>query len=197
MDNDAWVATGSDVNLVVIILERWVGKIVEWARRQGPQFDRAKTDAALFTRRRGLKKLRQPKLTAKIRVSNRFTQFNKEATRWLGIWMDAQLTLKEDHNQCMKKSRAAEATLGTLTKTYGVVPENVGAVQLSCVQAVALYGSELWWDPKDVARREDLQLLLNRQARSLLGVLPTTPRGALLRESRPTPGPGILDCSQQ
>jgi hypothetical protein len=81
----------------------------------------------------------------------------------------------------MKKARAAEARLRTLTKTYGVVPESVRAIQVACVQAVALYGSELWWDPREVGRRDDLQLLLNRQARSILGALPTTPRGALMR----------------
>jgi len=95
--------------------------------------------------------------------------------------MDAHLTFKEQHNRCMKKARAAEARLRTLTKTYGVVPESVRAVLVACVQAVALYGSKLWWDPREVGRRDDLQLLLNQQARSILGVLPTTPQGALMR----------------
>jgi len=61
----------------------------------------------------------------------------------------------------MKKARAAEARLRSLTKTYGVVLESVRAVQVACVQAVAQYGSELWWDPREVGRRDDLQLLLN------------------------------------
>jgi len=50
----------------------------------------------------------------------------------------------------MKKARAAEARLRSLSKTYGVVPESVRAVQVACVQAVALDGSELWWDPREV-----------------------------------------------
>ena len=66
-----------------------------------------------------------------------------------------------------------------------------------CIQAVALYGSELWWDPKEGGRRDDLQLLLNRQARSILGALPTIPRGALMSESGLTPAPVILDSRQQ
>jgi len=76
--------------------------------------------------------------------------------------MDAHLTFKEHHNRCMKKARAPEARLWSLTKTYGIVPECVRAVQVACVQAVALYGSELWWDPKEVGRQDDLQLLQNR-----------------------------------
>jgi len=66
-----------------------------------------------------------------------------------------------------------------------------------CVQAVAQYGSELWWDPREVGRRDDLELLLNRQTRSMLGALPTTPRGALMRESGLTPPLVSLDYRQQ
>ena len=80
----------------------------------------------------------------------------------------------------MKKARAAEARLRTLTKTYGVLPEISRAVQVPRVQAVALYGSELWSDPSEVCRRDALQLLLNRQARSILGALLTTLQGALM-----------------
>jgi hypothetical protein len=68
---------------------------------------------------------------------------------------------QKQHNHCMKKARAAEARLSTLTTTYGIVPESVRAVQLVCIQVVSLDGSELWWDPKEVGRRDDLQLLLN------------------------------------
>jgi len=114
-----------------------------------------------------------------------------------GRVVGAHLTFTDHHNQCMKTARAAEAMLGTITMTYGVVPESVRAIQVVCVQAVALYGSELWWDPREVDRRDDLQHLLNRQARSILGALPTTLWGALMRESGLTPAPVILDSRQQ
>ena len=45
--------------------------------------------------------------------------------------MDAHLTFKEHHNRCMKKAREADARLRTLTKTYGVVPESVRAIQMA------------------------------------------------------------------
>jgi len=197
VDDLGWVATGSDVTHVVTILERCAAKSIEWASRRGLQFDTAKTEAALFTRRRGHWKHLRLKRTAKISVGNGIIRSNTQAIRWLGVWMDAHLTFKRQHNQCMKNARAAEARLRTLTKTYGVVPESVRAVQVACVQAVALYGSELWWDPREVGRRDDLQLLLNRQARSILGALTTTPQGGLMTESGLTPAPVILDASQQ
>ena len=144
MDDLGCVPTGSHVNQVVTILERWAGKSIAWASRRGLHFDIAKMDAPLFTRKRGHKKHLWPKLTAKITVGNGFIQFNKEATHWLGVWMAAHLTWKEHHNRCRRKARAAEGRLRTLTKTYGVVPETVRAVQVACIQAVAVYGSELW-----------------------------------------------------
>jgi len=161
VDNLGWVATGSDVNHVVSILERCAAQSIELASRRGLQFDTAKTEAALFTRRRGHRRNLQPKLTAKIRVGNGSIRSNAQATRRLGVWMDGHLSFKEHYNRCMKKARAAEARLRTLTKIYGVVPESVRAVQVACVQAVALYGSKLWWDPREVGRQDDLQLLLN------------------------------------
>jgi len=111
--------------------------------------------------------------------------------------MDAHLTFKEHHNHCMKKARAAEARQCVLTKMHGMVPERVRAIQVACVQAGALYGSELWWDPKEIGRQEDLELLLNRQARSTLGALPTMPLGPLMRDSGLTPAPVVLDSRQQ
>ena len=197
VDNVRWVAIGSDVNQVVRKLEACARQSIDWAERSELEFDTTKTEAALFTRRRCHLKHLRPKLTAKIRVGNGFIKFNKQATRWLGVWMDAHLMFKEHHNRCMKKARAAEARLRSLTGMYRVVPACVIAVQVACVQAVALYSSELWWDPKTGSGQDDLQLLLNRQARSTLGALPTTPRGALMRDSGLTPAAVALDARQQ
>jgi len=162
VDDVGWVATAKDINRVVQRLEAWAAQSIVWTSRRDLQFDTAKTAAAPFTHRNGHKKHLWLKLTAKIKVGNGFVRFNKEAMRWLGVWMDAHLTFKEHHNQCMKKARAAEAQLRTLTKMHGILPVRVRAVHIPCVQAVALYGCELRWDPQEIGRREDLQLLLNR-----------------------------------
>jgi len=51
--------------------------------------------------------------------------------------------------------------------------------------------------PREVGRPDDLQLLLNSQTRSILGVLTTTAQGALMRQSGLTPGQVISDSRQQ
>jgi hypothetical protein len=68
---------------------------------------------------------------------------------------------------------------------------------VACVQVVALYGSELWWDPREVGRGEDLQVFLNRQSRSILGALRHTLQGELMREQGLTPALVNLDSRQQ
>jgi len=56
VDDLGWVATGNDVNQVDEKLEACTAESIEWASRRDLQFDTAKTEAALFTRRRGHKK---------------------------------------------------------------------------------------------------------------------------------------------
>jgi hypothetical protein len=85
-------------------------------------------------------------------VGNSFARFNREATRWLGVWMAAHLTFKEHHNRCMKTARAAVAQLQSLTGTHGVETECVRVLQTACIQAIQLCVSELWWDPKQDSR---------------------------------------------
>jgi hypothetical protein len=63
-----------------------------------------------------------------------------------------------------------------------MAPANVRKIQVAAVQAVALYGAELWWDGQQ-DRRENLQLLVNRQARAITGALPSTALGPLIKES--------------
>jgi len=80
VDDLGWVATGKDVNQAVKKLEACAAESIEWASRRDLQLNTAKTEAALFTHRRGHKKHLQPKLTAKIKVGDGFVRFNKEAT---------------------------------------------------------------------------------------------------------------------
>jgi len=196
-DDIGWVAIGKDVNQVVRKLEPCAAERINWASRRDLQFDTVKTEATRFTCRRCHKMHLRPELTAKISVAAGFVRFNKDATWWQGVWMDAHLTLKEHHNRCIKKAWAAEARLHVLTRMHGIVPERARAIQVASVQAVALYGSKLWWEPKEIGRREDLQLRLNWQARITLGSLPTTPLGLLMRDSGLTAVPVVLDSRQQ
>jgi hypothetical protein len=46
----------------------------------------------------------------------------------------------------MSKAYRAEARVRSLRGQFGLSPENVRKIQVAAIQAVALYGAELWWD---------------------------------------------------
>jgi hypothetical protein len=148
----------------------------------------------LFTRKRG-QELREQVQRARIRVGGRQVSFNQEATRWLGIWLDAGLTFKAHYLTRLQKARTAEARVRTLCRGQGLPPGLVRRTQVAAVQAVALYGSELWWQgQKD--RLKGMQQMVNRQARAVTGMFRTTPIGPLIREAGLEPAETLLESRQ-
>jgi hypothetical protein len=69
---------------------------------------------------------------------------------------------------------------------------------VAAVQAVALYGAELWWDEtKNHSRTTDLQKLVNQQSRSITGLLRTTPIGLLVKEAGLRSADSVLATRQR
>ena len=110
---------------------------------------------------------------AKIKVGTDSISFNKEATRWLGVWLDSQLKFTSHINERVRRARTAEIQIKGLTKTYGLVPSLIRRIQLSVVQSTALYGAELWWKSQKNHERT-IQQMINRQARSITGMYYST-----------------------
>jgi ribonuclease HI len=166
----------------------------KWAATNGVEFDLARTEGVFFSRGR-----RAP--TAVFRTGGREVPFNKKATRWLGIWLDTQLTLGGHQKAMMKKGRKAMGRLQRLTREMGLTPANCRKVMSACVQSVAMYGSELWW--KGATGRgmaggvEELQKLVNREARAVTGCFRTTNMGALSAEAGIRPASTQLDNRQR
>jgi hypothetical protein len=108
--------------------------------------------------------------------------YNKEATRWLRVWLDSELKLSQNHRIRLAKPKQAEARVRSLVDKLRMTLPNVRRIKVAAVQAVALYGAELWWD-RQKDPREDMQLLVNRQARAISGALPPTTLGPLTKQS--------------
>jgi len=81
-----------------VIVEKCAAWSIRCTSRQGLQFDTANMEAALFTQRRGHRRHLRPKLTAKIHVGNGIICFATQATRWLPVWIAAQLSFDDDYN---------------------------------------------------------------------------------------------------
>ena len=107
IDDLGFIASGSSVKEMVKTLENVAQTVLEWGTLNAVTYDTSKTDAVLFSkshRQRHNKQLRE----AKIKVGNEKISFNKEATRWLGVWLDSQLKFTSHINERIRRARNAE-----------------------------------------------------------------------------------------
>ena len=121
--------------------------------------------------------------------------FAPDAIRWLGIWLDSALTLQENRQRRIGKTRQAEATIRQIVNQYGVPPASARNLQMALVQGTMLYAAELTWSGRSGAEGE-YQRAINRRARSTLGALRSTPQGILAAESGLTLARALLDHRQ-
>jgi len=61
-------------------------------------------------------------MKAKIRVGNHEVQYNKEATRWLGVWLDGMLTLNDHTKKTLANARRAQNRVRSLMGKSGLNP---------------------------------------------------------------------------
>jgi len=180
VDDISWWAEGRDDEVVAANLVAAATAAIKWAVENGVAFDHSKTEAILFHRNRSTP-------SATVKVGGESVPFSKEAMRWLGVWLDSQLTLKGHHAVRMKEGRKAKARLHRLTRQIGLSLANCRKVVTACIQSAAMFGSELWWKGDHVTgtkgRAEELQLVVNQEARATTGCFRTTSLGALSMES--------------
>ena len=100
----------------------------------------------------------------------------------MGIWLDSGLNFGSHFRERLRRAKTAEVQIRGLTKTYGLPPAFVRRIQIAAVQSVTLYGAELWWKNQKTHQNK-IQKLINRQARSITRIYPSTPVPALMSES--------------
>jgi len=197
VDDIRWWAEGKNAEEVVGKLSLVAAAAIEWAGKNRVAFDHGKTEAAIFWR----KKRQGTQTEAQVKVGDKDIQFNRVATRWLGVWLESHLTLKEHHATRLKSWRNAMNRLKRLTGQMGRFPANCRRVMSACVRSVAMFAAELWWKGGNIrgttGRAEELQLLVNRKARATTGAFRTTNLGALLMESELRPATNQLENCQR
>jgi len=131
-------------------------------------------------------------MNARVRVGNHEVPYNKEATRWLGVWLDGMLTLNDYTKKTLVKARKVQNRVRSLMVKKGLSSEGCKRIQVAAVQAVALYRSELWWHGQE-SRAQEIQKLLNEQGRRVTGCFGTTPQGALMNDAGLRPAKALLN----
>ncbi|ODM21122.1 hypothetical protein SI65_04175 [Aspergillus cristatus] len=191
-DDIGLLASGHSVKEVCEKLQKAAKVAIEWGHGNMVQFDAGKTEAVLLTCKHG-QELKDQIQQAQVEVDGHCVPFNLEATKWLGVWLDSGLNLKTHYQTCMRKAWAAENWVQRLCQSHGLAPGLARQVQVAAVQSVALYGAELWWQgQKD--RLAGIQLMINRQARAITGMLKSTPVGPLVREAGLAPAEALLEA---
>jgi len=117
---------GADDEAMAAKLSEAAAASIDCAANNGVPFDQGKTEAAIFRPRKTA-----PMATVKGGANT--VPFNKEAARWLGIWLDSQLTLRDHHDIRLKDGKRAMARLppgcradGTVT---GKLPQGHGGMR--------------------------------------------------------------------
>jgi hypothetical protein len=110
-DDVGWWVSGKNITEIRRKLEKCALLSQTWADNNAVVFDIDKTEAVLFLQRRCHR--RQINETIKVAPGVE-KKFNREATRWLGVWLDSQLTLKEHYNKMMCNARDAETRIRSL-----------------------------------------------------------------------------------
>lgn len=122
---------GKDGKAVAAMLTRAAAAFIDWAASNGVAFDHEKTEAAVFLRRK----------TPPTEVWANSVPFNKEVTRWLGVWIDSQLILKDHHAIRLKNGKNAPPPAH---RAVGLLLANCREVRTAYIQSVAAFGPELW-----------------------------------------------------
>jgi hypothetical protein len=77
------------------------------------------------------------------------------------------------------------------------MPDQRRSFDMASIQAVSLYGSWLWWHPKETRRTVDFQLFRHLTDRSILGALPPILSSQLIFYYVLTPTPVAVHCRPQ
>ena len=192
VDDVTWLVVGENVAHAIQRLESCARRALGWAEKNAVEFEVAKTEAILFSKK---KKHARERVRQRVRVGDRSFHFNKEATRWLGVWLDSSLTLRENQRRCIGRARRAEARLRRLVGGNGIPPASARALQMAIIHGSMLYGTELtWMGQREMAR--EFQLVINRMARGTTGCFRDTPLAIITQEAHTRPAEALLDYRQ-
>jgi len=102
------------------------------------------------------------------------------------------LTLNDHTKKTLAKARNAQNRVKSLMTKKGLSSEGCKRIQVMAVQAVPLYGSELWWHGHENSAQK-VQKLLNEQGRRVTGCFRTTLQGALMNDAGLRPTKALLN----
>ena len=124
-------------------LEGGARRAISWGRDNGVCFETAKTEAILFSRNRRHWKDR---VHSHIMVDSRPIPFNRQATRWLGIYyLVSRLRFAEHTMRGANRAKAAGRRLRSILSRHRVPPLSARHIREAIVSSTLMYGPEATW----------------------------------------------------
>ena len=189
VDDVTWFVTGPNAAVIRERLEACTKESILWGERNAVRFEESKTEALLLSRKRGIREERG------VRVEEATVPFARKATRWLGVWLDWTLGLRDSRKRVLERAKRADKAVQKMVGKYGVPPASARNLQQALVHGTLLYAAELTWKGTKKEERE-VQVLTNRMGRASLGVRRSTPVGIIMVESALPPARALLDHRQ-
>ena len=104
VDDVGFLVKGNSLNEIRFQLEKVAAIVLAVGESHKVEFETAKTEVVLLTRSR---KTQRRALDCPINVGGTSVSFKREATRWLGLWLDSSLNFKEHWKLKQKKDVGA------------------------------------------------------------------------------------------
>ena len=121
VDDLGFIVSGISIKEISQTLGIVASTILHWGSINAVTYDISKTEAVLFSKSHCQRLSRQLR-KVDIKVGNKKIKFNKEATRWLGVWLDGQLKFSVHINKRIRRACIAKIQIKGLIKTYGLMP---------------------------------------------------------------------------
>lgn len=168
---------------------------MHWGENNAVTYDISKTEAILFSKARN-QKLNKQLSETKLQFGGQVVSFSRKATRWLGMWFDSSLSFVAHISERLKNAKMCEGQDQGTQQNLWTAPYS-STKDPDCSSAV----SSLIWSRAMVKNQKNHQnefrKLINRQARAITGMCPSTPIAALMNEAGLIPANILLDFRQR
>jgi len=180
VDDVAWITTDKDVEEVTAKLEACASAAGKWAQANAVSFDEGKTEAVLFGR------------------AGRRCQLGKSrsaTTRWPTTMRQRGDAVTGGVTRQLRKARQATPSHRSVWADTKPLPNNPGRVRPS--KCPLWLGAAVENGRRVKVQANDIQLMVNRQARSTTGCYKSINSGALAAEAGLRPATSLLDNRQR
>ena len=123
VDDVTWFVTGPNIKTIREGLEARARESILWGKQNAVRFEDTKTEALILSKKRGLRQ------EGGVQVGERTVPFAREATRWLGVWMDSALNLRESRRRVLSRARRVDAAVQKMVGKYGIPPASARNLQ--------------------------------------------------------------------